>query len=267
MAPEYPVDGQEHELTGGIANRGQVVRVDHTVRRPQTAGSPAVHAFLRHLEDVGFDGAPRFLGEDEAGREILTYIEGDVPVPPAPAWALSDDSLTSVALLLRRYHAAAESFDPTPHRWDRAVPSGYRGSLVTHNDPNLDNIVFRDGAAVALIDFDLASPACALWEVALGARLWVPLRHPSYTPEDLVDRVHLRLRLFVDAYGLPPDSRRGLVEAICATHVWSYDIIRSGARRGAPGYRDYWWHQGRQKDRRGRRWLAQNVDALTRALS
>ena len=55
-------------LLGGTANRGQVVRVGDTVRRPQRATSPATHALLRHLADVGFDGAPRFLGVDEQAR-------------------------------------------------------------------------------------------------------------------------------------------------------------------------------------------------------
>jgi len=32
-------------------------------------------ARLRHLEAVGFTGAPRFLGIDAAGREVLSYIE------------------------------------------------------------------------------------------------------------------------------------------------------------------------------------------------
>ena len=59
-------------LVGGIANRGRVVRIGDTVRRPQRATSPAIHALLRHLADVGFPGAPRFLGIDEQGREVLS---------------------------------------------------------------------------------------------------------------------------------------------------------------------------------------------------
>jgi hypothetical protein len=46
---------QELALHGGVANRGKVVRVEHTVHRPTSA---ATHALLRHLENDGFDGAP-----------------------------------------------------------------------------------------------------------------------------------------------------------------------------------------------------------------
>ena len=67
----------EVPLAGGDVTAG-VVRVGETVRRPTGPHSPLVHAMLEHLERVGFAGAPRYLGQDDRGREMLTYIEGDV---------------------------------------------------------------------------------------------------------------------------------------------------------------------------------------------
>src|SRR4051794_6726461 len=103
----------EVALEGGTSNHGLVVRVDDTVHRPQPPAAPAVHALLEHLERVGFDGAPRFLGIDELGREVLTYVTGDVPIDPYPTWALCDESLVSVGALLRRFHEAVRTFDAT----------------------------------------------------------------------------------------------------------------------------------------------------------
>ena len=60
-------------LTGGNV-AGQVVRVGDTVRKPVTSATPAVEALLRHLEAAGFAGAPRTLGRDERGRQVLEYI-------------------------------------------------------------------------------------------------------------------------------------------------------------------------------------------------
>lgn len=260
-------DAREVELTGGTANRGLVVRVGATVRRPQTRASAGVHALLTHLADVGFDGAPRYLGEDEQGREVLTFVEGIVPTAPYPAWALTDEILAGVAALLRRYHEAARSFDARPHVWATAVPRAHRGHLVSHNDPNLDNVVFRDGRAVALIDFDLASPGSAVWDAALAARLWVPLRDPADVPGDLAGRATARLRLFADAYGLAPAERRELAAAAHASHTWCYDIIRRGAQEGRYGYARYWTPSAQDHDARGQRWLEQHVDALADALS
>jgi Ser/Thr protein kinase RdoA (MazF antagonist) len=225
-----------------------------------------VHALLGHLERVGFDGAPRYLGEDEAGREVLGYIDGEVPIAPHPAWALTDDALVSVAGLLRRYHEAVRSFDPTSYAWPTTVPSPYGGVLVSHNDPNLDNIVFRDGHAVAFIDFDLASPGSALWDAALAARLWVPLRDPRDVPEDLVPRARHRLRLFTDAYGLSRAERERMAAAVLASHTWCYDIVRAGAEEGRPGYQYYWTPGAQEHDVRGRQWLERNVETLTAAL-
>jgi hypothetical protein len=70
-------DDHESELAGG-ASGVRVVRVSETVRRPLHRNSAFVHAVLLHLEAVGFEGAPRFLGIDEEGREILSYVEGRV---------------------------------------------------------------------------------------------------------------------------------------------------------------------------------------------
>jgi hypothetical protein len=71
------VSGEEIALAGGFGTPG-VVRVGATVRRPPGENAAFVHALLRHLERVGFTGAPRLLGLDEAGREILTFVEGEV---------------------------------------------------------------------------------------------------------------------------------------------------------------------------------------------
>lgn len=256
---------EETLLRGGTANRGLVTRVDSTVRRPQTSSSAAVHALLHHLEDKGFDGAPRHLGEDSAGREVLTYVEGAVPIQPTPAWATTDAALASVAVLLRRYHEAAADFDPSPYTWGTTVPDGYRTGLVSHNDPNLDNIVFRDGEATALIDFDLASPGSVVWDLASAARLWVPLHDPQDVPELLAGRQQGRLRLFLDAYGLAGEPRRDVVLAVPRTLTWGYDIVRDGAQEGHPGYADYWAH-AEERFLRGRRWLDRNLGAFTRAV-
>jgi Phosphotransferase enzyme family len=257
---------EEETLRGGTANRGLVVRVGDTVRRPRTTYSESVHALLRHLEDRGFEGAPRHLGNDSDGREVLSYIEGAVPIRPTPPWALTDAALVSVVDLLRRYHEAVEDFDPTPFRWRTRVPDPYRRGIVSHNDPNLDNVVFRDGRAVALIDFDLASPGSVEWDLATAARCWVPLQDPQDTRTEVADRARARLRLLADAYGLTREQRREVVLAVPTTHTWGYDIVRYGAESGHLGYADH-WEEARGRFERGTTWLERNLDALVQAVS
>ncbi len=266
LGPADPPSSGEQRLAGGTSNDGLVVRVGDTVRRPQTGASPAVHALLRHLQEQGFEGAPRHLGEDERGREVLSFVEGAVPTAPYPGWAMTDEALASVAQLLRSYHRAAAGFDPAGHAWGSQVPAAYRGGPVGHHDPSPDNFVFRDGRAVALIDFDLASPGSTLWDLALLVRLWVPLRDPADVPDAVAGRTLERLALAVDAYGLPSADRDRLVQAAWDSHGWCYDIVRAGADRGQPGYARYWTPEAQERDQRGRRWFAAAAGTLRRGL-
>lgn len=257
----------EIPLAGGTANRGLVVRVGDTVRRPQRAGSAATHALLRHLEEVGFTGSPRFLGVDRSGREVLSYVEGETVFPPLPAWGLTDQALDSVALLIRAFHDATVGFPAEDQEWTAAVPPEFRaGGVVSHNDLNLDNVVFRDARAVALIDFDLASPGSRLWDVAGAARLWAPLRPDDDIADSRRGRSLPRLRRFVDVYGLEPPERSLVMDAVVTTHDWIYQIVRSGAAEGNRSFAEYWQQGGAQRATRAKAWYEQNSDLLRDAV-
>jgi Phosphotransferase enzyme family len=259
-------DGREILLHGGTANRGQVVRVGDTVRRPRRSTSPATHALLRHLADVGFDGAPRFLGVDGQGREVLSYLPGTPVVPPYPEWALTDEALVSVAHLLRAYHRAVATFDPAPHAWPPSPPAPFVDGLVSHNDLNLDNVIFRDGRAAALIDFDLASPGSRLWDVACAARLWAPLRPDTAIHDARRGRALDRFGLFVESYGVPDADRPRVVEAVGRNHRWFRDLIRNHAEEGHAVFAEHWNPEARERARQHARWLDDNAPALRAAL-
>jgi len=70
--------GPEELLPGAF---GAPARVGGTVRGGTGAWTPAVHALLRHLKRAGFDAAPRVLGFDAQGREVLTYVPGPGAAP------------------------------------------------------------------------------------------------------------------------------------------------------------------------------------------
>jgi hypothetical protein len=71
MSTEYEI-----ALPGGT--HGPVVRVSDTVRRQPRSSTQAGHAPLRYLDSKGFEGAPKALGFDEQGREVLSLVPGDV---------------------------------------------------------------------------------------------------------------------------------------------------------------------------------------------
>jgi hypothetical protein len=261
-----PDELTEIPLHGGTANRGRVVRQGDTVRRPLRPTSAATHALLIHLADVGFDGSPRLLGIDSQDREVLSYIPGEAVTPPYPAWSLTNEVLRSVAQLLRRYHEATVGFDVSAHRWTRAAPPPFGGGLACHNDLNLDNVIFRNGRAVAMIDFDLASPGTAAWDVAGAIRLWAPLRPDRYIHDARRGQSLLRLRTFVEAYGPPDLDPERLIWAVLLNHDWMYQLIQEGAKDGNAGFADY-WRQAARRVAATRTWYGVNhgrlVDALT----
>lgn len=121
--PELPLGGGW--VTGGV------VRVGETVRRPIGSNAPLVHALLRHLEEVGFDAAPRLLGLDEEGREVLTFVEGSVP-SDCRSMVWEDRQLASSAKLLRRFHDATAGSE-------LAGPN----EVVRHNDFGPWNLLWR----------------------------------------------------------------------------------------------------------------------------
>jgi len=91
---------EEIPLLSGRMTKG-VVRVGDTVRRPTKESSPFVARLLAHLEASGCTWAPRYLGEDEAGRDILSYIPGATP----EKWGyFSDLQLCRAACIIRELH-------------------------------------------------------------------------------------------------------------------------------------------------------------------
>lgn len=206
----------EELLRGGIANAGSVRRVGDTVLRPANGNSATIHALLRYVRRAGFDGVPEPLGLDPNGDERLRFIPGDVPFPPFPAWWQTDAALASTVHLLRRFHAATVGFvAPGGASWSQEMADPEGSEVICHNDICPENVVFRDGVAVALLDFDFAAPGSRMFDLARLALMTVPIDTPedaARTGRGALDPFH-RLRVAADAYGLPP-GRDGLIDAI-----------------------------------------------------
>jgi aminoglycoside phosphotransferase (APT) family kinase protein len=256
-------------LQGGVANAGAVVREGAYVLRPSNPQSGLIHALFRHIHAAGFDGVPEPVGIDPDGRERLVFIRGDVAWPPFPAWCQTDRALASIAELLARFHAAAQGFEaPAGATWNRELADPVGGSVICHNALCLENVVFRDGLAVALLDFDFAAPGRPLCDLGVMARMCVPLD----TPEDAAvwgwgspDPIR-RLRLVADSYGLPP-GREGLVRVIEQQLAAGGEFVRRRVERGEAAFVEMWERMGGEAryDRR-RDWLSQHrarfVDVL-----
>ena len=228
----------EEVLRGGVANAGAVRRVGNVVRRPANESSATIHALLRHVRRAGFDGVPEPRSLDPGGEEELTFIPGDVPFPPFPAWAQTDDALASTVKLLKGFHDATVGFvAPEGAAWSREMADPDGGDVICHNDVCPENVVFRQGGAVALLDFDFAAPGGRLFDLARLALMSVPIDAPedaARTGRGGLDPF-VRLRVVADAYGLPP-RRAALVHEVERNIANGGAFLRRRIERGEEAF-------------------------------
>jgi phosphotransferase family enzyme len=237
-----------NEQPGGGGSNG-VSRIGDTVRRPIGAWTPSVHALLRYLEEVGFDGAPRVLGIDEQGREVLTHVSGEDGHHARRAILHDDTTLGAVGRLVRRYHDAVAGFvPPADAKWQFQGNAPRRG-IVCHNDLAPVNTIYVDDEPRAFIDWEFAAPAPAEWDLACAAWSYIPLYDDEFCRQYGYSTAPRgpRLRLLCDAYGLT--ERAGFIDVIRDRELALYDMVRSGAQTGDPRYLPVW------RETRGQRWL------------
>lgn len=248
----------EQPLAGGNVSSG-LVRVGDTVRRPAGPWSASVDALLTHLERVGFDGAPKALGYDERGRQVLSFVAGPVDASPAD---LDRYRLREVGVLLRRFHDAAATFVPPAGAiWNVAIPPDAE-ELICHHDAAPWNLV-RGGTRLVLIDWDGAGPGSRMWDLAYAVNGFVPLSPEAALNADILAG---RVASLVDGYGADDDQRSRLV-SLLPRRVWSmYDLLERGHRTGLQPWASL-WDAGH-----GHTWLAsarfveQRSDLLARAI-
>lgn len=268
-------DGPEEPLPGGDVTEG-LVRIGDTVRRPRSAGADLVEAVLSFLEDSGFDGAPRFLGIDDQGRQALSFVPGEVAGRPWPDWVADDERIASVARLVRLLDDAMQPFGlPSDLAHDElpdapGMPASIAGPprFVGHMDITPENVVFVDGRARALIDFDLARPTDRVGEVCNLLLWWAPLM-PVVDRELAVRDVDAvaRAALLVDEYGLGADDRQRIVPVArnSADRTW-YSMRNRAAVLGG-GWKRMWDEGVGDRILRRQRWLAEHADELHEALT
>lgn len=215
---------EEIQLGGGATTDG-VVRVGDTVRRPRRYASQLMRDVLVHLERAGFDAAPRWLGLDDQGRDVLTWVEGEtltergqmhpyIGDPPGRI-TFTDEQVAAVMRLLRRYHDT------------------FGDDLICHGDFGPWNIVWRTGLPFAVIDFDNACRGDAADDVAYALRMFISYGFAEAMPTELARRTEVALQAYGAAFDVPAILTRehDLAEERCRQNGWHRQLAKLPTER------------------------------------
>ncbi len=159
---------------------------------------------------------PEPLGTDSQGREIISYIKGDVCNYPLSGAAVSETALVSAAKLLRDYHDASQSFLTSSCKtasWQ--LPKQEPMEVLCHGDVAPYNVVLKGSQAVGIIDFDTVHPGPRVWDLAYALYHWCPFTNPKNQDGfGTIDEQITRALLFCNEYGLPEQGRKKLALAM-----------------------------------------------------
>jgi aminoglycoside phosphotransferase (APT) family kinase protein len=146
---------------------------------------------------------------------------------------MTDLALADLGALVRRLHEATATVRAGATDWatDWADPRG--GPVICHNDLYPENVVFREGRVVALIDFAMAAPGRALWDLAIAAETWAPLGDPDRRDRHApgLDGI-ARFGILTRAYGLAPDRAAELVDVVVEERAHAAATIRAEIAAG-----------------------------------
>lgn len=217
----------EQILEGGNGN--WVVRVGNTVHRQTRPSGPTVQHLLKHVRARGVSWVPEPLGFDEQGREVLSFLPGEV-VQEIPDWLWRDSLLQRIAQALRQLHDATADFHVAGAIW--GLPDMEPREVICHNDFAPYNCVFRQEHFVGAIDFDTCAPGPRLWDLCYAAYRFIPLLPPKpsanelghfiwndnafeFSPFDL-EELYRRIEVFAAAYAQTNQPLRYTSEQIIA---------------------------------------------------
>lgn len=185
---------QDEQILKGGRSNAVVVKVGDTIHRTIGKNSEFVHSLLKLLEEKGFHYASRFLGIDEQGREILSFIDGEVSHTKID-W--TDENLIKMTQIIKEFHDSTAGSNLADGK-----------EVVCHRDIAPWNTVVKDAIPVGLIDFDGASPGNRIDDLAYFLWTFLELGNDLI----LVETQANKMKLLCNVYGY--DNKKSLIDSI-----------------------------------------------------
>ena len=191
-------------VLGGTMNH--VIKNGDTVHR-QVKGHVLLHLYLQFLEEKGMTGVPRFLGLDEQGREMLSYIQGETAESGLgfdPPCLHSDQAICEMARFMRKLHDISVDFVPMAIKggWTNPQLSEEKYETICHGDAAIWNFTVVKERIAGLFDFDQACPGTRAWDLTITLFSAVLVSCYDYEPSKHEADTQRRIRLFFEAYGM-----------------------------------------------------------------
>lgn len=227
---------EEVHLAGGNATDG-VVRVSSTVRKPWTAATPKVLAYMKAVRNAGVD-VPAVYEQDSQGRQVTEFVPGRLAMDSGP---LSLAELSRVGHLVRAIHDASAANEPDfGSTWITHIPAP-GADLICHNDLAPWNLLIGD--RWVFIDWDAAAPSTRLWDLAYAAQ--------SFTLNDASTDPHMAaqaLAAFIDGYDADEELRAALPSTMWQRTTAMHELLKNSHARGiepwgtmfTTGHGDHW---------------------------
>jgi len=188
---------------GTVSN---AVRIENTIHRDTGVWTPTIHALIAYLNENGFTEAPKVLGFDEKGREILSFLPGTEASRPWPNILRQSGGLYQAGRMLRRYHDIITNFKPSAEaEWRIGEVELKPGQIIRHGDLGPWNTIWQNDTLTGLIDWDFAQPGDRLEDLAQMAYYFIPLRSEEGWRKagfEKCPNFAERLNILVSSYGM-----------------------------------------------------------------
>jgi len=195
-------------LTDGGSTRNKTVRIGDIVHKAAAAQHPMVRKYLLYLEEKGMPGVPRFLGIDEQGRDMFSYLPGKTMGPDYPhdhPCLHSDQCVIDTARFMRKLHDVSVGFLPRAIEagWTHPHFSNDTPEVICHADAAIWNFVFINDRLAGLFDFEQACPGTRYWDLASTVSMMSFPGPYNYNPKLHAGKTKRQVKLFFDEYGMP----------------------------------------------------------------
>jgi thiamine kinase-like enzyme len=171
----------EIALEGGRVT-SSVTRKGNYVYRACCSNSPFVHKILKWIESKDSTIIPHFIGINDDGREIITFLEGQAPKDLGD---FSEKQLFEAGKLIKYLHIILADY-----------PDCKKGQTVCHNDLSPCNFMFINDIPYAVFDWDAAAIGDPMDDLAYAVWMWCDIGNL----EQSVEKVNAKIKNMIQGY-------------------------------------------------------------------